>query len=199
MLSLFFSVVQAQNILEKKILAENLHTVSINGNQIFSISISTSKTDYISITSTLDGEYQNQFQIVTVPENDVLNLSLEHLSFSDIADDKRNAHKVVAATLVIDVPEHLNIHILSDIGSANLNGNFNSVSIELAQGLCNFKGNASAVSIKTIDGNIKVITQYARIQASSNHGKVTLDKLHKGNSIWKLRSINGNITVAKLE
>lgn len=190
---------EAQNVLEKKILADKIKTISINGNQIFTISVSTSNTDYISIKSILDGEYQNQFQIVTELENDILNLSLEHLSFSTIADDKRNAHKVIAATLFLKIPEELTLNILSDVGSVDLNGNYNSLSIELLQGHCEVIASVKTATIKTIDGDINVVTQSAIINANSNNGTVTLDEFSKGNSTWVLKSINGNITVAKPE
>jgi hypothetical protein len=189
----------AQNVLEKKMLADKIKTISINGNQIFTISVSTSNTDYISIRSTLDGEYQNQFQIVTELENNSLNLSLEHLSFSTIADDKRNAHKVIAATLLLEIPEELTLNILSDVGSVDLNGNFNSIAIELLQGHCEVIAKVKTATIITIDGDIKVVTQSGIINANSNNGTVTLDEFSKGNSIWKLKTINGNITVAKQE
>jgi hypothetical protein len=55
---LFISInIEAQNILEKKLLADGIETISIDSNQIFKISISTLKTDYITVKSTLDGEY----------------------------------------------------------------------------------------------------------------------------------------------
>lgn len=191
--------VEAQNVLEKKILADNIETISINGNQIFSISISTEKTDHITIRSTLDGEYQNQFQILIEEEDDELNLSLERMAFAVIADDKRNAHKVIAATLHLEIPEQLSINILSDVGSVHLNGIFKALLIELLQGHCEVIGKVNKATINTIDGDINVLTQSASINANSNNGNVTLDKFYESNSLWKLKSINGNITVAKQE
>ncbi len=189
--------VEAQNVLEKKLLADDIETISINGNQIFTISVSTAKTDYITIKSILDGEYQNQFQIVTEQENDKLKLSLERIGFVIIADDKRNAHKIIAATLHIEIPEYLTLNIFSDVGSVDLNGNFKSLSIELLQGYCEVLGQANTATINTIDGNIYVVTKSASIDASSSHGNVVLDEFLESKSVWKLESINGNITVAR--
>ncbi len=189
--------VEAQNVLEKKLLADVIETISINGNQIFTISVSTAKTDYITIKSILDGEYQNQFQIVTEQENDKLKLSLERIGFVIIADDKRNAHKIIAATLHIEIPEYLTLNIFSDVGSVDLNGNFKSLSIELLQGYCEVLGQANTATINTIDGNIYVVTKSASIDASSSHGNVVLDEFLESKSVWKLESINGNITVAR--
>ncbi|WP_178990903.1 hypothetical protein [Winogradskyella schleiferi] len=90
--------------------------------------------------STLDGEYQNDFQIAIKEENQTLKLSLEHVSLTEIPDDKRNTHKVIAATLHLEIPEQLTLNILSDIGAVNLKGNFKSLHIELLQGRCTIEG-----------------------------------------------------------
>ena len=194
-----FMISLAQNKLQKEIPAAHIETISINGNQIFKISIATSNTDKINVISILDGEYQNDFQIVIKKEHQILNLSLEHLSLQEIPDDKRNAHKVIAATLHLEIPERFNLRISSDIGSVELEGIFNSLQIELLQGHCIIEGKAKKGIINTLDGDIRLKTDSASVEANSNHGRVTLDTFSNLNSIWKLKSINGNITVGKLD
>lgn len=191
--------VEAQNVLKKTLKADDIETIVINGNQIFRISVSTKKTDVITITSTLDGEYQNEFQITTEENDKKLTLSLEHLSLNTIADDKRNAHKVIAATLYLQIPEELNLTIKSDVGSVDLKGDFKVLSVELSSGHFEFTGKARAATVNTIDGDIKVLTSNATVSAYSNHGEVKLDEFAESNSNWKLRSINGNISVVQQE
>ena len=191
--------VEAQNVLKKTLKADDIETIVINGNQIFRISVSTKKTDVITITSTLDGEYQNEFQITTEENDKKLTLSLEHLSLNTIADDKRNAHKVIAATLYLQIPEELNLTIKSDVGSVDLKGDFKVLSVELLNGHFEFTGKARAATVNTIDGDIKVLTSNATVSAYSNHGQVKLDEFAESNSNWKLRSINGNISVVQQE
>ncbi|WP_458628009.1 hypothetical protein [Winogradskyella sp. PC D3.3] len=188
---------KAQNVLEKTIQATGIEMISIDGDQVFSIAISTSKTNKIKVKSTLDGEYQNDYQIVITQKDTTLKLRLEHLSFGDIPDDKRNAHKVIAAVLQMEVPENLSLTIKSDIGSVYLEGNFKSCYVALLEGQCDFVGAAETATINTLDGDINVITESAAIQAHSNHGKITVDDFSNQISIWKLKSINGNITVVK--
>jgi len=190
---------EAQNVLEKTITADKITTISINGNQIFNISVSTSKTDEIIIRSTLDGEYQNDFQIVIKEERQTLKLSLEHLSLVEISDDKRNAHKVIAATLNMEIPEELSLHIISDIGSVDVKGNFKSLFIELLQGQCQVEGEVKTANINTLDGDINAATKNAFVNAYSRHGKVILESFSSSKSIWELKSTNGNITVVKLD
>lgn len=194
-----FLSIRSQNTLQKQLSATSIKTIAINGNQIFNISVSTSKTDKITVTSMLDGEYQNDFQVVIEEENHVLNLGLEHLSLFEIPDDKRNAHKVIAATLRLEIPEQLILTILSDIGSVDLKGDFKSLYVELLQGQCHVVGEAETATINTLDGDINVETKHAKIEASSNHGSVVLDQFKSVRTYWKLTSINGNIKVAKQE
>ncbi|MBU2927991.1 hypothetical protein [Winogradskyella psychrotolerans] len=189
--------IKAQNRLEKHIQADGISSISINGNQIFNISVSTSKTNQIKMTSTLDGEYQNDFQMVSIKESSSLKLNLEHLSFTEIPDDKRNAHKVIAATLHLEIPENLSLDIVSDIASVDLNGKFKTLFIELQQGQCSIHGSVETTTVNTFDGDINVITKSAMITAQSNHGNVVLDKFYDLDSIWILKSINGDITVEK--
>ena len=196
---LFIINIEAQNIFEKTIAADKISTISINGNQIFSILVTTSKTNEVIIRSTLDGEYQNDFQIVIKEDSQLLKLSLEQLSLAEIPDDKRNVHKVIAAILYLDIPEELSLHIMSDIGSVDIKGNFMSLFIELLQGQCQVIGEVKTVNINTIDGDINAATKNAFVNANSNHGKVTLDAFSNPKSIWELKSINGNITVVKLD
>lgn len=177
--------------------AEHIERISINGNQIFSISVSSSNSNQIKIISVLDGEYQNEFQVDIKEENTTLNLSLERFSFDVIPDDKRNAHKVIAATLQLEIPQHLDVFITSDIGSVNLEGDFSSLYVELLQGHCRVDGETKSALINTIDGDIKVETNSGVIDAQSNNGNVVVDYFPKSASTWTLTSINGDITVEK--
>ncbi|NRD19068.1 hypothetical protein HNV08_03335 [Winogradskyella eckloniae] len=192
---LSLTTVDAQNVIEKTIQSDGIASISINGNDIFKISVATSETDKIKVTSTLDGEYQNDFQIVVKEEKSILKLSLEHVSLEEIPDDKRNAHKVIAATLHIEIPDSLNVNILSDIGSVNLLGTFNALNVELSRGQCHIKGKVKTATVNTLDGNIHVSTNSATIEANSNHGEIELDEFSNTISNWTLTSIHGDITV----
>ncbi len=195
---IFLSVqLTAQNSLVKEITAQNIDAISIDANQIFNISVTTSQTSNIKITSTLDGEYQNEFQVVVSEKKQTLQLSLEPLPFHSIPDDKRNAHKVIAATLQLEIPENRTVDIVSDIGSVEVYGQFKSLYIQLYQGQCYVEANLETATINTFDGDIKVMTKKASVKAQSNHGEITLDEYANANSIWNLKSIKGNITVAK--
>lgn len=196
---LFCFSVEAQNIVKKQIEAKSIKAITVNGNQIFNISVETTQTNNISVVSKLDGEYQNKYQIATKEDNVTLTLSLEFMSFEDIPDDKRNAHKVIAAELKIEIPENFDLNIISDIGSVQIKGKFNNIFIELIQGYCNVNATGNFVTINTVDGDITVATTNASVVANSKHGIVNIVEFKSKEFIWDLRSINGNITVTKQE
>jgi hypothetical protein len=196
---LFSVMLQAQNSISSEINALNIKEISINGNQIFNIMVTTSSTEFIKISSVIDGEYQDSFQVVTEQKNETLFLKLEKSPLSDIADDKRNAHKVVAVNLSIEMPENINLSIISDIGYVDVEGDFNTLTIELIRGNCKVIGSATRAIINTLDGHINVETKDAEVNASSNNGRVIIDDFKITETLWKLQSINGNITVRNQE
>ncbi len=100
----FSLVTQSQNSTEEQFLADGIVKIEINGNQIFTIKIDTGDVNFITVASLVDGEYENNFQIVSQIKDAKLIISLSKNPFRSVNDDKRNAHKVVAASLEIRVP-----------------------------------------------------------------------------------------------
>jgi hypothetical protein len=196
---LFSVMIQAQNSITSEINANDIMEININGNQIFNITVTTSSTEFIKISSLVDGEYQDYFQVITVQKDGILFLKLEKSPLSVIADDKRNAHKVVAVNLSIEMPDNLNLNIKSDIGYVDVEGDFNSLSIELIRGNCKVIGSAEQAMVNTIDGHINIETKNAKVNAVSNNGTVIIDDFKFTELLLTLQSINGNITVRNQE
>ncbi|WP_411766394.1 hypothetical protein [Winogradskyella sp. A3E31] len=195
---LFFSFkTYAQNTINKAISAKDISEIVVDGNQIFNIEVEARPSKEIIINSLTDGEYQNEYKIHSEIKDGQLFIKLQKTPLYNIPDDKRNAHKVVAATLKVVMPEGLNIAIKSDIGSVNALGKFKTISIELLQGSVNVIGFAERAMINTFDGNICVTTENATIEAVSNNGKITVPKERFKNAYWILKSIDGDIKVVK--
>jgi len=191
--------ISAQNSFDKHIEASDIERIVINGNQIFSISVSTHNSKNITMRSTIDGEYQEEFQITNTKQNQILYLKLEQNPFMSIPDDKRNAHKVVAASLNLVIPVNLDIDIKSDIGSVELTGNFKDITVQLFTGFCKIQGQAKAALINTVDGNIDIKTLNAEVIANSTYGSTEIETFPLKTTVWRLKSIYGNISVKKQE
>ena len=196
---LLSALTNAQNTSLETFSDKNISDVIINGNQIFNINIETSKAKVITVESLTDGEYQNNFKVVSEIKENVLYLELKRTAIVKTPDDKRNAHKVIAATLELQIPESLNISIKSDIGSVKADGVFADIKVNLLQGGCMVKGIAKNANIKTANGNIDVFTKDAIISTDSKSGLVDFPKNMVGFDLWKLTTVSGNITVKNLE
>ena len=196
---LFSSSLKAQNKRETTHSAENISKVIIDGNQIFNIEIIATATNEIKINSLTDGEYQDDYQVFSVENDGMLNIELRRTPFYNTPDDKRNAHKVIAATLKIEMPKNLELSVISDIGSVILTGDFKALFVELAQGSFRAEAEAKFATINTMDGAIDVKTKDALIETDSKRGLVNIPNDMFGFNVWQLKTIGGNITVVKNE
>ncbi|MBT8245399.1 MAG: hypothetical protein HKP48_06545 [Winogradskyella sp.] len=179
--------------------SNNISEIIIDGDQIFSIKVTTEKSETITINSVSDGDYGNDYQVISKVKDKQLFVALNRISVEKIPDDKRNAHKVVAAALEIKIPESLNLSVKSDVGSVEAKGRFNEIKFNLLQGGCTIDGTAQLATIKTVDGNIFVRTKNAIIQTDSHHGLVDFPSDMLGFNVWRLTTNGGNITVKKIE
>lgn len=198
-ISLISFYVNAQNRGEDKFSSKGISEIIIDGDQIFNISVVTAPIDTITLKSSSDGEYGNDYQVVSEVKGNRVFVKLNRVSIVDTPDDKRNAHKVIAASLEITMPENLNLSIKSDIGSVEAKGKFQELNFNLSQGGCNVDATAKLATIKTIDGNIFVRTSDAIIETDSHHGLVDFPSDMLGFNVWRLKTNGGNITVKKQE
>ncbi|MFD1062390.1 hypothetical protein ACFQ1Q_03965 [Winogradskyella litorisediminis] len=199
LIAAFSFSVNAQNIAKNIFSANGISGVYINGEQIFDISVETSSRNNIEIASISDGEYGNEFSVISEVKGNQLIIALKRTVLYDTPDDKRNAHKVISASLEIKMPQNLNLSIKSDVGSVDAKGNFNDLKMDLAQGNCKVLGISKSAEIKTANGNIRVVTKNAIIETDSKSGLVDIPNNMFGFNVWKLTTVSGNITVKKAE
>lgn len=191
------SSIFSQNKAKKTIDAKGISVIEINGNQIFNIQVEATSTTTISYEAMVDGDYQNEFQVIATSSKSRLTLDLTKMSYNQIRDDKRNAHKVVAAGLRLKIPQQLDLQVISDIGSLELSGSFKSVKVNLSQGYFKMQGTAKQGEVFTIDGDILLETKNSEISADATHGQVSIVDFKTTLDHWILKSINGNIMVTE--
>lgn len=186
-------------MIEKSIAASGVKTVIIDGDTVFRIKINTLNTEDISIKTRSEGEYGGQNVLTAETKQDTLFISSKLQPFFVDADNKSTAHKVIATNLEMAIPKHLNVYIKSDIATTDIAGEYNKITIELINGNCilnSFKGDAI---INTIYGYINVFTNHAKVEANTKNGNLSIEHLDIETYTLKLNSINGNITVKKIE
>ena len=187
----------SQNTSVKTFSADGISEIVIDATQIFSINVTVTDQESIIVSSLSDGEYGNKFQVDSRAANGILSIGLRPISMESIPDDKRNAHKVVAAEVAVSLPANKSISIKSDIGSVDLNGKFNEVIVDLDQGSFTANATVKEAMVRTITGHIFIKTKDAVIETDSQSGNVDIPNDLLGFSLWKLQTKSGNITVKK--
>jgi hypothetical protein len=188
----------AQNQTETQYGATGIQRIVIEGDQIFEIEvIAVPRTDIL-LFSRVDGEYGNRFQVVSKRESDRFQIQLAAAAFSEIPDDKRNAHKVVAAAVRIEIPEDLQLEVKSDVGYLNVSGAFKSIAAVLQTGYFRFEGQSETLKVNTVEGDIYVKVRSGSAIVQSLNGRVEIDEDLQGPERMELKSIRGNIRVEKM-
>ena len=177
--------------------APSLKYLVLDFDAVFNIKLSTSTDNEIIINSISEGEYANHFILTKKLENNSYYISGDiGFTFPD-NQDKLSAHKVHAISLDIVIPKYLQTEITSDIANFSIQGDFKSLSTNSQSGNCYLSKVTGQFVIKTINGNINLITNYAKVDSSSKTGVINQDELIYGNSNFVLKTSKGNINIVK--
>ncbi|WP_103190926.1 hypothetical protein [Formosa algae] len=193
------SLLSAQKRVDKIIDAQNISTLYIDGANCFNIQIVASTSSQIKIQTKMEGEHSEEMLVVTRTQQDSLYIGTRFQPLFEADNDKLSAHKVMSIELEIQIPENLNLVVISDIASVEVEGVFTSAFIELNQGQCKLLSFLGSATVNTINGAIYVETNYATVHATSRHGAVALQNLIPGENQLHLKSIQGSISVIKTE
>ncbi len=189
----------AQNIQDKSIVNTQIDSLVINGSLITKITLQTHTKNSITIQYNIEGEnYENLF-LATQEIGKTLKIEAKKQpSFLD-NNDKLSAHKSNAIKLEITLPVNKNIEIISPKSNTTLLGNYNTINVQLKSGFCFFNGFCTYASIKTIEGNISITTNAAKVYCSSKNGFISKEIIDFGTSKIYLESVQGNISLLKKE
>ncbi|MGJ5642768.1 hypothetical protein [Formosa sp. S-31] len=189
----------AQKHIEKHINNAGISTVYINGNTCYKIHVTTKKSESMAIKTRIAGEHYEDMMIISEQKSDTLFIRSGFHPLFTADNDKLSAHKVMSIEMEVELPEHLNLYVHSDIGLVEVIGQYNNAILELRDGSCSlyhFQGNAR---VNTVNGDIKVETNYTKVTAESRHGILLLSPLVPGQNEIMLKSIHGDISVYKTE
>jgi len=164
---------------------------------VFTIKISTSKSNQVFIKAVSEGEYANHFVITQKQQDHSLTIK-GAIAFTFLnKQDKLSAHKVHAIVVEIIIPEYLQIAISSDVGNVSVTGGYSSLKTDLLYGDCYLNNISGKFEIKTVTGNINMIVKNGVISAESKSGTIIQEKIPNGKSTFDLKTAKGNINIAK--
>lgn len=191
------SLLFAQKNIERQFQADHIRTVNLDATNSFEIFVETVKAKTISVEAEVAGENSEQMVLVTKNTDDELQITTEFQPLFTVPDDKLSAHKVMSIIFRLKVPEGINLIISSDIGSVFVTGKYNQLTTELNHGHFVAKKFLGSALVNTIDGNITIESNYAKVNLDTKNGQIFQENLLLGTNNLSLHSINGNISVTK--
>jgi hypothetical protein len=198
----FFITIYTFSFSQKKTLEiiniePSLKSLLLDFNHVFNLKLSSTNTNNLEIKSISEGEYANHFILSKKFIQNTLIISGD-IGFTFPNDqDKLSAHKVHAVSIEIVIPKHLQTTVFSNIGNIKIEGDFKSLSTNSKSGNY-FISNASGdFVIKTINGNINLSANRARVKATSKSGIIKQEILIEGKSSFLLKTVNGDINIVK--
>tara|TARA_R110000751_G_scaffold14621_2_gene47343 strand:- start:257424 stop:258050 length:627 start_codon:yes stop_codon:yes gene_type:complete len=189
----------AQKSTEKIWNADVINTIIIDGENVFNITVSNSPSNTILLKVKIEGEHANQLVMVDSIVNKQLYISSSFQPLFVKDNDKLSAHKVMSVEYQLLVPKNIKLEIKSNIGSVDLVGTYPSVFIELNQGNCNLKQFLGNASINTVNGDINIETDHAKVEAFTKTGQITLTQFKFLKYNLNCHTINGDIKITKTE
>ena len=198
----FFLITQvffAQIGTEKTWEANEIKTVAIAGQNVFKIKVSNARSNTVSLKVKIEGEYAKHLVIIDKFSNETLFISASFQPLFKDDNDKLSAHKVLSVEYELTVPKRMALDIKSDIASVKVIGEYHSVFIELNQGNCNLQEFLGNATVNTIDGNIAIQTNNAKVEAFTKTGTIQNKQFKYGKYNISCHTINGDINVTKIE
>ncbi len=192
-------VAQAQKLIRKSITNNWTKSISIDLSNCYSLDLKTSKSNEIVIKGSVAGA-DNDDVLVNIQE-DGSNIEISTGFQPNYVErgTKFGALTFVAIDLDISVPEQLLINLFGTSTRILAEGNYQKIDVTLSDGDCILNGFFEVASVKTQNGDITLKSAKGEVEAHSTYGEVFLEHIPKGNSVFKLNSVQGDIYVNRTD
>ena len=186
----------AQKNIEKTfVLNKGVSAVVFDLEHVFSIKLKSSKKPGITLKAISEGEYANHFVITEDVTDGIMTISGSIAFTFPNNQDKLSAHKVHAITIEITVPESLKITVNSGIGNLDAKGYYKQLTTNFLSGNSWLHNVSGSLQIQTVSGNINLVAKEGRVIFETKTGVVAKEQLVNGPSVFKLKTIKGNINI----
>lgn len=195
---LFFGITfcNAQKVIQKEFSAEGIHTLSINDDAIYKITIQSSEESTIKVSTHISGEHAESIIVEEKITNGKLAFNTGFVPFFSLENDKLAAHKVMAVEVKLIIPKEVSVEIKSKLASVYAIGPYKNLAISIENANCdlrNFSGNAH---LKTANGTITVYANNTVSgKAISKYGMVENELSSGGKFLIEAETINGSISL----
>lgn len=190
-------LVAAQKDTSQQLDVKGMENLYIDTDEVFKITVKTTKSDFIAISTHSEGEYFNDISLNTEVKGRSVYLTTQFREILQSGYDKLSAHKVFSLEISLEIPEDLQVFIKSNLASVEVVGDYNFLQVQLNSGYCNLSNFTGNAVVNTYNGAITIKTTGATVTTETRNGKITGSSNFSGKNLIKATSINGNIHVVE--
>ncbi len=126
-----------------------LRGITIDMRFIQGLQLSTHASKDVLLNTKSEGEYQMQYVVVTQQEDQWLTVYPQRVPAFNSLNDKLSAHKVIAMTLEMRIPEAVLVEIEAQQGRLEVSGLYRELNVQLDEGSLFMSHRAEQSTIKT--------------------------------------------------
>lgn len=191
--------VGAQLVQHKEIEAATIKDLYLQLDEVFMVTIETCACATIRYHTQAEGEYAEALQLATSSQAHRLSISSQFESILSSGYDKLSSHKVFSFQVHLTIPEKLHVYIISNIAQVEISGSLAYLEANLKNGNCTLLNHQGIANVNSYQGDIRVQTRDALVEASSRNGQVEVEKTNYPKFLLQLKTIAGDIMVEQLD
>lgn len=196
---LLVNPVAAQKVVRKIATLPLANLLQIDAGQCYSVELETAAVDVMEVEATMEGEYGSDILLKLGEEGSTTRIEAGVQPFFNLPDDKLSAHKVIAISLKILLPQNRSVEIYGRSANIAARGRYEKLHIILDSGGCSLFDVSRLVEVSTRTADIYVVSPGATILAESRYGVVNPNAIPAGDARYSLRTISGDIRLIRME
>ncbi len=199
MLLLFIGAhpVLCQKIVKKTMLLSHIEGVQIDAERFSEVRLTTIPGAELRLEATMEGEYQRDIGIEITEIGNTLRITGSFPPFFKAPNDKLSAHKVVAVTLMVQLPENQFVGLYGTSTRVVAGGAYRELEIVLNDGQSFLHNPEGIIRVVSQSGDIVLNAGTGVLNASTKYGKVHIQELSPGRNQYSLQSVRGDIFVRR--
>ena len=197
-LSVFsFCTMKGQKLVKKAFITPETQFIQVDSQNCYKLSVTTSEQEEVSVAASIEGEYSKDLLVAIEQKGATVLISTGFQPNFTNPNDKLSAHKVISIELNISLPEYKEVSIYGTNCNVLAEGNYKRLNVKLADGTCTLENILETVEVNTQKGNIFLSTFDGDITAKSIYGEVVRETIPKGDNVFVLNTVEGNIYLKK--
>ena len=188
---------KAQRIINKSFVNKHARFFYIDAGQAHKVSLGTNDSKEIRIKATIEGEYQNEIVLDIQESGSEIYIGTMFSPEFRAKNDKLSAHKVVSIALEIIVPQGRSANLKGSYTHLRASGNYKLLQVDLQDGSCHMDQLSGDIRVISNSAPILLESKSGVVDAATEYGQLQSDDLPLGNSVYYLRSTNGNIHITR--